>query len=247
MRFNRWLLDNASYDISYEVYCNGLDGIITEDFNDIKNLLQGALVKVFKDLKGVINIISNDLKIGINEVVKAFKERSVFNILKSFGFMITKMLKSLNELTKFIRNGILDIFKEMSKSRIIQKLKSGAIKIDELLDRYPLLKKVTGLALAGLLLWMWLNMTFIGDLDYDFNFSDIILALTGKFTINELFFSPSGLMLITLFGMGSLISFPWLGHSVLNLSMALVYTGLTKLKDKNLASIIRNKIKIQRI
>jgi hypothetical protein len=53
-------------------------------------------------------------------------------------------------------------------------------------------------------------MTFIGDLDYDFNFGDIINAISGNFSIEQLFFSSSGLMLITLFGVGNFmgISFP---------------------------------------
>jgi hypothetical protein len=48
-------------------------------------------------------------------------------------------------------------------------------------------------------------MTFIGDLDYDFNFSDLIAALKGSFSIADLFTSPNGLMLIALFGTGSML------------------------------------------
>jgi hypothetical protein len=96
--------------------------------------------------------ISKELNIGISEVIKAFKDRNVFNILKSFGFAFKKILKCVNIFTTLIKQGILGIFDEIVKTKTFQKIKSGAIKVDELLNRYPLLKRLTGIAMAGLLL-----------------------------------------------------------------------------------------------
>ena len=45
------------------------------------------------------------------------------------------------------------------------------MKVDQVIQKYPKIAKVTGIVVAGLLLFMWINMTFIGDLDYDFNFN----------------------------------------------------------------------------
>ncbi len=89
-------------------------------------------------------------------------------------------------------------------------------------------------------------MTFIGDLDYDFNWGDIIGALSGSFTITDLFLSPSGLMMITLFLTGGLISVPWLGSSSYNILVALFYTGYTKLKGKDFNILKNIKAKIKR-
>ena len=109
------------------------------------------------------------------------------------------------------------------------------MKVDEVLDRYPKLKMVTGFVVAGLLLYIWLNMTFIGDLDYDFNFTDLTNALGGSFSIADLFVSPEGLMLMTLFGTGAAfgLSIPWLGKTAFNLTLAIVYTGYARLKGKD--------------
>jgi hypothetical protein len=162
------------------------------------------------------------------------------------------MLKCLNELTTLIDKGLLTIFKEIYKLKIFQKLKSGAIKIDEVLDQYPTLKKISGFGMAGILLYIWLNMTFIGSFGYDFNFSDIIGALQGSYQIADLFVSPQGLMLMTLFGTGSLfgLSIPWLGRSLYNLTLAIIYNGYRLAKDmptKDVYDKIKSNLVFKRI
>ena len=162
------------------------------------------------------------------------------------------MIRCLNEFSDAIHKGIFSVFKELFRLKIFQKLRSGAIKIDEVLEKYPKLTKITGFAVAGLLLFIWLNMTFIGNLDYDFNFSDIAGALKGSFSVADLFMSPHGLMLVALFGTGAGfgLSVPWLGKSLYNLTLAIMYTGYVKSKEKDLKGLvlkIKKKLKKKRI
>jgi len=236
--------------ITYEDYCTAIDltmsneltegffyGCITEGFFDnIKRLsLSREYVRLFRDLKSNVQKIGDEFKLNLTDTVSAFKQKDVFKMLKGFGFNILLVWRSITALTQAIKGGLLGIFREMFKLKIFQKLRSGAMKVDEFLDKYPKLKMVTGFVVAGLLFYIWLNMTFIGDLDYDFNFSDLTNALAGSFSITDLFVSPEGLMLMTLFGTGAVLglSIPWLGKSVFNLTLAIVYTGYARLKGKD--------------
>lgn len=229
----------TDYDfITYEIYCEALDLAMTNQlmegfFDKIKEMhLAKELVKLFKDLKYNLSRIAKDFKIGIPDLVRAFKQKDIYSMFKAFKFNIKLLFKAIGEFTKLVKGGLLEVFREIHKTRAIQKLKAGVMKVDELLDKYPILKKVTGIVIAGLLLYIWLNMTFIGDLDYDFNFSDIVAALGGSFSLTALFVSPEGLMLLTLFGTGVAfgLSIPWLGKSVYNLTLAIAYTSYYKLK-----------------
>lgn len=242
MKFNQYLNSN-SYElldvsnVTFETYCGAIDSDILNEgfFDSLKDLkLSGALVKVFKDLKSTMVDLSKQFGLGIKDIVIAFKNRDVFNLLKAVGFNIGILFKSINALSKAVRGGLFYVFTEISKSGMIKKIQSGAMKVDEILNKYPMLKKIGGIVVAGILLYVWLNMTFIGDLDFDFNFSDLVAALHGSFSIADLFASPSGLMMITLFGTGSMLglSVPWLGKSVYNLTLAIVYTGFVKMKSR---------------
>ena len=224
--------------ITYEIYCDAFDLAMTNQltegfFDDLKQArLTGKLVQMFRDLKYNLSKISKEFKLGIPDLVSAFKQKDIYSMFKAFKFNFKLLFKSIGEVTKLVRGGLLEVFRELHRTRAIQKIRSGALKVDEILDKYPILKKVTGIVVAGLLLYIWLNMTFIGDLDYDFNFSDVAAALGGSFTLTALFVSPEGLMLLTLFGTGAAfgLSFPWLGKSLYNLTMAIVYTSYYKFK-----------------
>lgn len=221
--------------ITYEEYCAILDSVYGRcSLTELSLIqIQRSLTILFKQLRSELRKISSQFKLSTQEIIAAFKSRDAFGVLKGFGFNVKLMFNAIKELTKFVREGLLTVFKELEKTKAIQKLRRGFIKVDDLIKRHPILTKVTGIALAGLLLYIWLNMTFIGDFEYDFDFTQISDALAGKFSIADMFLSPEGLMLISLFGTGFAfgLSVPWLGKSLYNLVLAIIYTSSKKMKE----------------
>jgi len=230
---------NFEQTLTYEMWCGLLDsvetGTISEGLKDILSkagaAAKDAVMRIFGPIKDEILKLVDTLKVGLMDIINALKERSVFGVLRAIGFKIKLLVKAISELGRILREGLLRVFAEISRNKYVQKIRAGVMKIDELLDRYPLLKKLAGIAVAGLLLYIWLNMTFIGDLEYDMNIAGMVAALAGAYSLADLFVSPEGLMMITLFATGGLISAPWLGASTLNLTLALVYTGYSKIRQ----------------
>ncbi len=233
--------------ITYDFYRETLDRIargqpMTEAF--VRSRLQreglwdtvkgiaGGVMNVFKDIKAFIEQIVEDFKVGITEVVEAFKQKDVWAVLKAFGFNLKTMFKAITAGTAALRHGLFKVFEEISKSGVVQKLRSGAMTIDEFMDQHPALKRVAGPAVAGILLFIWLRMTFIGDAGYDLDLTDMLKALAGHYSLTELFASPAGLMMLTLLATalatGGTVGAVWLGESLYNLILALLYTGLQK-------------------
>jgi hypothetical protein len=253
--------DSLSEDyafVTHELYCEALDaaqmGILTESYfepyldegiwDEIKKLnVASQLVSVFKEIQAFLVDLKDSVKIGISDLVEAFKQRDVFAVLKVFGFSIMKVFKVIQAATGFVRQGILKIFEEIHKTGMIQKLQKGVIKIDEFMDKYPLLKKVTGIAIAGLLIYIWLNMSFIGDPEFDLDLSVVAGALSGNYTLADLFLSPSGLAMLALLATGAMgLLFPWLGAKVYNTVLAFAYTGFKKIKSSPQAKMIVGRL-----
>ena len=103
---------------------------------DVKNIL----VKMKKH----VNSIAKDLNISKDHVVNAFKQPSVYDTVKHFGFSIKSMAKVTQKSISTLNVALQGTFEEMHKTKTLQKLRSGAIKVDEFLDRNPALKKITG-------------------------------------------------------------------------------------------------------
>lgn len=248
--------------VTHEIYCEALDlaleDSLTEEFfihyikqqidegvmDWIKGItLPGALLGFFKDIKEFVVKVGKDLAVSVQDIARAFKERSVFGVLKAFGFSIWKILKAIQQASALLSGGLLKVFQEIHKSGVAQKLHSGAMKIDEFLDKYPIIKKLSGPVIAGILLYIWLNMSFLGDTSFDLDISHIAAAVTGGFTLTKLFTSPEGMMMITLLATGMAgLSFPWLGGKIYNLTLALAYTGFKRLRDNAMVARLRTKM-----
>jgi len=238
--------DSIVNEVTYEKYCQALDLSLDEGILDsIKDTAVSFVSKAFSVVKKDFEQIASDFKISIMDILKAFKDRSFFNLMKSLGYNFALLLKAINTLTGYVQKGLFAAFEDIAKTKMFEKFKAGVITIDEIINRHPIIKKVSGVAVAGLLFYMWLNMTFIGHLDYDFDFSNIMDALRGNYSLVDLFASPSGLMLMTLFATGSMISVAWLGQTVYNLTLAIFYTLFKKAKgvDHGILKDLKTKVK----
>lgn len=239
---NYIILEGATFDD----YCDALDFSfgVNEGIVDTKTKASTIISSIFGKAKEDFNEIVEDFGIGYDVIIKAFKNKDIFLLMKAFGFQIKTILKALISLSNLAHSGLFKVFEELAKNNAVAKLKSGALKVDELLEQYPILKKVNGPVVAALLLYIWLNMTFIGSLDYDMNFTDIGKALRGDYSIADLFASPAGLMTLTLFATGPYFSVAWLGHAGYNLIVALTYTTVKKTAgvDKNIINNFKKKL-----
>ena len=180
---------NMEQTLTYEMWCGLLDsmetGTLSEGLKDILakagTAAKDAVMRIFGPIKDEILKLADTLKVGLLDIINALKERSVFGVLRAIGFKIKLLVKAISELSRIFREGLLRVFAEISRNKYVQKIRSGVMKIDELLDKYPLLKKLAGIAVAGLLLYIWLNMTFIGDLEYDMNITAMVAAIGGAY------------------------------------------------------------------
>lgn len=236
----------SAEDVNYSVYCQVLDQmclpvgqVVAFDFS-----LPTGLLRAFGDLKQLLTDIANDFKVGFNEVVKAFKQRDVFALLKGVGFNVKALWKAIHEFTALVPKGLFTVFDKLVKSGALEGLKKGTMKIDAILHAHPLLTKLAGVALGGLLLWIWMSMAFTGNPQFDFDVSVIISAFKGQFDLTDLFLSPDGLTMLTLLGAGLFtgLGVAWLASNIANLLIAFVFTGARKANDIGLVNKLKTHL-----
>jgi hypothetical protein len=203
---------------------------------DVKNIL----VKMKKHVDG----IAKDLSISKDHVVEAFKQPSVYDTVKHFGFSIKSMAKATQKTIATLNVSLQSTFEEMHKTKTLQKLKSGAIKVDEFLDRNPTLKKITGPAVGGFMVYQWLHMSFSGDVHDDYDLSNLPKALKGEYGMKDLLGTPSGLKGMAQLAIGVATGgLPiWIGGAK-GLTMALAYSGARLAKNNEVAGKLKDKMK----
>jgi len=193
----------------------GIPSRLKKIWGFIKGLAQSASIKLF-DL----------IKLFLNKVVFKFFAKIKFSMKYLFG-----LVKKGFKIYKDVLNAIGDY---VSKTKVGKWTEEKLKALDKFLKTHPKTKRVAGIAVAALLIYIWLNMTFTGNADYDFDMGDMISALAGKFDLSALFAGPGGMTLLMLFVTGALgLSFPWPGPQSFQFIGAVLY-GSAKMVGKKL-------------
>lgn len=228
---NRLTVTASIEDVSYKQYCAFLSATLKEADELNAFSLPSVLTHFFSEYKKLIADISEHLKVSKTEIVAAFKERSVFKLLKALKFSVITAVKAVKATAALLHHGLMAVVHDLEKSGAFQHVQKSAKAVDDLLAKYPLLKKLAGPALAGLLIWMWFNMSFSGNFDSDMALDAVIDALKGNFSIYDLFATPSGIAGLVLLaaGLSGVSLFNYLSVSNWNFLIALFYTAAKKL------------------
>lgn len=221
-----------------------------EEFKDLKTSKDKSLKKkitesVFDGMKFRLNEITKALREPKDDIMKALNEPSVRHTLNAAGGSVKGLAKAALEVLKIPNTALGKTFEELHKTKAFQKLQKGTMKVDEFLDKYPTVKKIGGGIMAGAMIYQWLNMSFSGDFDDDFNITQIGEALMGNYSIAGFIASPSGAkalaQLAAGIATGGVASFPW--HKGMNITFAAVYTAAKKMGDTGLMEKAQNQIR----
>ena len=214
--------ERQAYFIAIDlIESNQLNEGILDMFGSLKSKIQSK-IEFFQALADIS-------KQKLEDLVVLFKDSRVFKFfqhinfnLKFFFDLIKKGFKVYNDVQKAIAQYVA----ESKIGKFTQDKMQG---LDAFLKNHPVLRRISGVAVAGLLLYIWMNMSYTGDFSYDFDFSDILSSLSGNFSLETLFAGVDGTRLLLLFATGLVgLSFPWPGPSSVQMVVSLLL-GLKKL------------------
>lgn len=237
------------YDPVYEAYCSDIElvseyifggGGLSDHHHHLNEeyvveslqVIKKEIIEIFKEIKKTIVDSGLSVRLSAQDIIRAFKSKNIYEALKYFGFSLRNALNAVDILTSSTKNAFYKLFDDLRKVNSIKDFDERSKKIDEILERHPIAKKLTGPVVAGMLLMTWLNMTFIGNFKYDMDISTWFKALKGDFSVHDLFISSKGMTMLSFLMLGvasgGAVSFAWLGSTVANLSLALVYVIMVK-------------------
>ena len=225
-------LTDILHDLQYEEFCkfvkeNKLDSEVVV-LNELA--IPGKLKKIWSFLTELKDIV----KVKIMDLAKLFMNKLVFKFFAKIKFSMKYLFDLVKKGFKAYKEVIKAIGDYLSKTKVGRWTEDKLKDLDAFLAKHPKTKRIAGMAVAGILIYIWLNMTFTGNADYDFDMGDMILALGGGFTLSTLFAGPEGMALLTLFATGVIgLSFPWPGPQHFQFIGAVLY-GSAKLVGKKL-------------
>jgi hypothetical protein len=194
------------------------------DENVLSNLTSSVRSKL-----DFIQSLASFANIKVQDAIALFKDSRVFKFFNAIKF-------NLNSLWKTVKLGYATygqvqhaVAEYLSKTKVGKWTEEALADLDNWLKNHPKLKRLGGLAVAGMLIYIWMNMSFTGNFNYDFDFSSILAAVSGSYSLSTLFAGPDGTRMLMLFVTGIIgLSFPWPGPTSAKFVVALL-NGLRKL------------------
>ena len=245
MRLNKYINEQLIDDQKIElVYTTEEDDLLeyiefirfTREYN-LNELHEGILDKISSKLKSKISFIKDiagQTKLKVKELIPLISDFRVFKFFQKIGWSFKKLFGLLKKGFK-VAHTLADVISEyMAETKVAKWTTNELKKLDEFLSRHPMIKRVTGVAVAGILVYIWFNMTFTGDVAYDFDMSTVLAALGGTLSLSKIFGGAEGIKLLMLFVTGAALglSFPWPGSGSVKFISAILGTLATKLKIK---------------
>lgn len=201
---------------------------------DCSMLNELGIPKRLKKIWGFIKELANKVSLKLVDLVKLFLDKTVFKFFAKIKFSMEWLYKLVKKGFKAYKDVINAIGDYLASTKVGKWTEEKLKDLDAFLAKHPKTKRIAGMAVAGILIYIWLNMTFTGNADYDFDMGDMIRALGGGFSLSTLFAGPDGMALLTLFATGMLgLSFPWPGPQHFQFIGAVLY-GSAKLVGKKL-------------
>jgi len=200
------------HSVDYETYAKVVASLDPQRVVAFDFPLPSFLKKLKSDLQEVGQLLKDTAKVGWSEVVKAFQDKSVFHLLKAVGFSVVKLAKAVQAAAALpintIFNALEDLASTFGSAEALKKMqvKERIAKLDAGIHRHPILAKLTGVAVAGLLVFMFFRASASGDVKRDFDIADAIVdSLKGHFDLAELLASKDGVrdIALLLFGVAS--------------------------------------------
>jgi len=216
---------------------------------DLKDKAKGLFSKektqaALKDLKSHVDSVVKSVGVDAKLVTKAFKEPSVYNTVNALGGSVSAAAKTAIGGVRTIGK-TLDIGGAMvTDTKAFKQLEKGITKVDDLMDKYPALKVVGSAALVGLATKQWLDMSFSGDIESDYDLGIIADAAQGKAKFADFIGTPQGVKGMALLGAGLATGGApiWIGGMPAGLALALAYSGLKKAGETEAGKKVKAKM-----
>jgi hypothetical protein len=220
----------------YSEFCNWAvkqeflsEEMMSESLKNVILFVKDMAVQIGRKLKDVINILLEKTVFALFAKL-GWNWNKVMELVKAGYGIVRKITNFLPDLmASLVTKGLDKVLSSKNK----EDLKKVRDAIAEFIEKHNIVKLLAGVGLAAFIIYVWLNMSYIGDPLFDFDMSDIVMALAGRLNPAIYLTSNDGIKMLILLATGLAgISFAWFSTPV-NLAITMIST-LAKLFKKPL-------------
>lgn len=160
-------------ETEYTVYLEALELHTNGELTEFINRLSGKLKRYYDFIKE----LAETAKVAVKDLVTLLKNRGVFSFFQKIKFSVKNIFNKVKLGFKYYRDLKAAIAEYLASTKVLKWTQEKLGELDEFLKKHPKTRRMTGIIVGAILLYIWLNMSFTGDFDYDFDQSTLISAI----------------------------------------------------------------------
>lgn len=154
--------------------------------------------------------LARAIKTSLSDIVQLFKDRGIVRLFDKVGWSFKGLWEALKggyKAWKMVQEAIAEY---VAKTTGMQRTKDWLEGLDAYLNEHTRTKRLAGVALGLLMLYLWFVMADTGDAEFDWDISEIVDGLSGRFSLSDIFGGADGTRLLAALAAGMAgFSFPW--------------------------------------
>jgi len=225
-------LEQYEYDQDFASYSEAIRLLEMENGKLLTEFELVKLTDAIKEKYWFFVELAQISKTRVQDLLVACKNKKIFEFFREIKFSLGMLYSKLKAGFQLYTDLQLKIADYVASTKVVKWTDNELKKLQDFLVKHPALKKVGGVVVGGLLLWMFLDDggTSTGNANYDMDLSSALKAVKGDYDLPTLFGGPEGTRMLLLFATGKLtgLTFPWPMSTNVKLVLALV-NGIYKL------------------
>ena len=198
-------------------------------------LVEFSFGKEIREKIEFIKQFARETGFTVKDLLTLFMEKIVFKMFQIIGWNFKNLFAVMKRGFDTYKNLQLAIADFVGNTRTMDWTKDTLIELNRFLKTNPKTKRIAGIAVTGLIFYIWLQMTLSGKLDSNFDISNLYMSISGNNTLYGFFDTPSGVKVLSLFALGKLdgLSFSWHKTNIITFETA-IFNTLAKYFKKRL-------------
>lgn len=218
---------NEIEDIDYlpEGYEEFKEYVLLTEYGQKRHLYEFAMPSKLKAKIDFIKQLADEMGKDAKTLFQLFLNPKVFEFFNKIKWSMGHLFDLVKDGYKAYKEIRQAVKEYLAKNKVVHWTTEKLKDLDEFLNQHPNLKRIGGLVIAGLLIYLWTQISFTGDLDADFDLSLVFSALQGHLGFADVFSGPNGIELLLLLVTNLMgLSFPFPGAQSVQFVFAVVYT-----------------------
>ena len=215
---------------------------IVDNIEKLKNVGIGVKNNLKQEFNHKVKDVSDNLKLSHSAVVKAFHEPRMMNVLEACGYSFATMFGAFSAASNLLHHGVFSTLIHVVEHEALHKLghkvghQDRAKALDKTLTKYPVLKKISGPALAGIMMFGYISGPTAKSLD-GWDLTNVKKAFTGDYQIHDLLHSPEIVSVSAALLSGASMSLTSLAENSSTLAIGLACNAIIHSKHPKLVAL----------